>query len=204
MTSAARPYGGMPSETRRLQRRARLLDAVFEVVGVSGFGALTVASVCAAAGVGKRYFYESFASLDELVAGALQQIFEQVGLAIEESGLQPDDPAERLLELAARSALEVLDDPRVARFYLESTGSPAGMVVRETAVGVLTEQLLVRLVGTGPPRPTARLLGHLLVAGTNHVVALWLRGESGVGREDLITMLVGIGVDAAERMRLEA
>lgn len=204
MTSPARPYGGMPSGARREQRRARLLEAVLDVVGESGLGVLTVASVCACAGVGKRYFYESFASLDELVAGALQLVFEQVGRAVEDSGLKPDDPAEQLLEVAARSALSVMDDPRVARFYLESAGSPAGMAVREAAVGALTDQLLVRLVGTSPPRATARLLGHLLVAGTHHVVALWLRGESGVGREELVALLVGIGADAAERMRREA
>ncbi len=204
MTSAARPYGGMPSDTRREQRRTRLLQAVLDVAGEDGLGGLTVASVCARAGVGKRYFYESFASLDELIAGALQQIFEQVGRAIEDSGLQPEDPAERLLEVAARGALEVMDDPRVARFYLESAGSPAGAAVREAAVGVLTEQLLVRLVGATPAQATARLLGHLLVAGTHHVVALWLAGDSGVDREELIALLVDIGSDAAQRMREQA
>lgn len=88
-----------------------------------------------------------------------------------------------------------------ARFYLEASASPAGLAAREAGVDVLTDLLLERLIDDPPSPAGARVLGSLLIAGTHHVVATWLRGETGVDREELVRLVVGIGVDAAERMR---
>lgn len=204
MTTTPRAYGGVPGDERRTQRRERLLEAVLDVVGEGGLAAVTVASVSTRAGIGKRYFYESFESTDALVSAALERIFVRVGEAIAGSELPSGDSPAHLLEVAARSALDAMDDARVARFYLEASSSQAGLVAREAGVDLLTEHLLVRLVGLDRSTEATRLLGSLLVAGTHHVVATWLRGESGVTREELVELVVGIGVDATARMRREA
>ncbi|WP_370290015.1 TetR/AcrR family transcriptional regulator [Nocardioides sp.] len=203
MTTSPRAYGGVPGDERRTQRRERLLEAVLDVVGEGGLAAVTVASVSTRAGIGKRYFYESFESTDALVGAALERIFVRVGEAIAASD-PPDDSPAHLLEVAARSALDAMDDARVARFYLEASSSQAGLAAREAGTDLLTEHLLVRLVGPEQSTEATRLLGSLLVAGTHHVVATWLRGESGVTREELVELVVGIGVDATARMRRAA
>src|SRR5580704_11116563 len=60
------PFKGVSADDRRIDRRNRLVGAAFEIAGTEGAGALGVGRVCLAAGLTKRYFYESFASLAEL------------------------------------------------------------------------------------------------------------------------------------------
>lgn len=200
MSTAPRPYGGVPQDERRAERRERLLDALLDVVAADGVEGVTVAAVTSGAGVGKRYFYESFASVDALLTEALGRVFADVGAAITASRVGPTDSPREVLRIAASSALDAMADPRVARLYLEVSGSPMGAAAREVGVTLLVDHLLTRIVDAPPP-PAARLLGQLLVAGTHHAVALWLRGETPIGREELIDLLVDTGADAAERMR---
>jgi AcrR family transcriptional regulator len=61
--TVTRPYGGVHADTRRQERRARLLAAGLEVIGTRGYHASTVRDVCAQSGLSERYFYESFKSM---------------------------------------------------------------------------------------------------------------------------------------------
>lgn len=67
-----RPYQGRSAQARRAERRERLTLAAIEQYGTRGFRATTVKDICEAARVTQRYFYEAFASREELlcVAGA--------------------------------------------------------------------------------------------------------------------------------------
>jgi len=67
-TASARPYGGLAMEERVAARRARFIEAGIELFGTQGFRGATVRGICAAAGLTDRYFYESFASLEALLA----------------------------------------------------------------------------------------------------------------------------------------
>jgi AcrR family transcriptional regulator len=58
--TVTRPYGGVHADTRRQERRARILTAGLEVIGTRGFHQSTVRDVCAQSGLSERYFYESF------------------------------------------------------------------------------------------------------------------------------------------------
>src|ERR1700692_1678454 len=60
------PFKGVSADDRRSDRRNRLGGAAFGIAGTEGAAALGVGRVCLAAGLTKRYFYESFASLSEL------------------------------------------------------------------------------------------------------------------------------------------
>lgn len=51
---------------RRLETRARLFDAAFQVFAAEGFGRASVERVCEAAGFTRGAFYSNFTSLDEL------------------------------------------------------------------------------------------------------------------------------------------
>jgi AcrR family transcriptional regulator len=65
---AGRAYGGLSPEDRVAARRARLVQAGAELFGIQGLRATTVRGVCAEAGLTDRYFYESFTSLEDLLA----------------------------------------------------------------------------------------------------------------------------------------
>ncbi len=51
---------------RRLQTRARLLDAAFDVFAAVGFGQASIEGICEAAGYTRGAFYSNFTDLDEL------------------------------------------------------------------------------------------------------------------------------------------
>jgi AcrR family transcriptional regulator len=55
-----RPYGGVHADTRRLERRTRLMAAGLEVIGTRGYHQSTIRDICAESGLSERYFYESF------------------------------------------------------------------------------------------------------------------------------------------------
>src|SRR5580658_9346688 len=67
------PFKGVSADDRRIDRRNRLVGAAFEIAGTEGSGALGVGRVCLAAGLTKRYFYESFASLSELQSAVVDR-----------------------------------------------------------------------------------------------------------------------------------
>src|ERR1700719_4803649 len=70
------PFKGVSADDRRIARRKRLVGAAFEIAGSEGAGALGVGRVCLAAGLTKRYFYESFASLAELQSAVVDHAIE--------------------------------------------------------------------------------------------------------------------------------
>lgn len=193
----ARRYAGASEEERRSDRRQRLLQATLDAVGEGGVVTLTVGAVSTRAGVAKRYFYESFRSLDELLSAALEQVFEQVREAIASVALRTDATPTELVEAAVGGAIAAMDDPRVARLYLESAGNAALLATRDRAVDGFVDQLLQQLSGGSPIQPVDRVTGHLLVSGSTHVVALWLRGRLDLSRDELVAHMVTVGVRAA-------
>ena len=60
------PFKGVSADDRRVGRRDRLVRAAFEIAGTEGAVALGVGRVCLAAGLTKRYFYESLATMADL------------------------------------------------------------------------------------------------------------------------------------------
>ncbi len=190
-------YGGVSQEGRRSERRQKLIAATLDAVGEGGVVALTVGAVSSRAGVAKRYFYESFDSLDALLSATLREVFDRVGEAIASTAVRADATPEELVRAAVAGAIDAMDDPRVARLYLESAGNPTLLATRDHAVEGFVDQLLVRLAGDGPIDPRDRVTGHLLVSGSTHVVALWLQGRIDLGRDELVRHMVDVGVQAA-------
>ncbi|MGH2987557.1 MAG: TetR/AcrR family transcriptional regulator, partial [Solirubrobacterales bacterium] len=123
-SSSTRPYRGVSADDRRAVRRARLIEAGLELLGERGWQGTTVRAVCAEAGLTERYFYESFAGRDELLAG----VFDRVATEAAEGVLRAVEAAPHDARSKARAAIgafvEMLtDDPRRARaMLLESFG----------------------------------------------------------------------------------
>jgi AcrR family transcriptional regulator len=111
--TSTRIYGGVSAVRRREDRRQRLIDAGLELFGTRGVAAVGIVDICAEAGLIKRYFYESFTSIDQLAAAVFEQVtdrlVEQVVPAIIAGGGQDPRPA---LTAYVHGAL---GDPRVAR-----------------------------------------------------------------------------------------
>jgi AcrR family transcriptional regulator len=111
--ASTRIYGGVTAERRRERRRQRLVDAGLELFGTRGVAAVGIVDICAEAGLTKRYFYESFASIDELASAVFERVtdrlVEQVVPAIVAGAGQDPRPA---LTAYFNGALA---DPRIVR-----------------------------------------------------------------------------------------
>src|ERR1700757_960876 len=118
-----RPYRGVSATDRRDQRRQRLIDAGLQLFGTRGIAAVGIVDICAEAGLTKRYFYESFASIDALADAVFQHVtgnlLEVVAPAIEVGAGRDPRPA---LTVYTRA---LLSDPRVVRLLaVESQAGP--------------------------------------------------------------------------------
>ncbi|MET8824299.1 TetR/AcrR family transcriptional regulator [Streptomyces sp. NPDC004610] len=87
-----------------------------EVFDTEGWSALSARRVCETAGLTRRYFYESFASPDALIAAIFVSITGGISTAIKAS--VDDEPESRARDFGARmhqagaAALAVLDPSR--------------------------------------------------------------------------------------------
>lgn len=192
--SAGRPYGGASALDRVAERRRRLTASALDLVGEEGIEGLTIGGICRRAAVAKRYFYEGFDSLDELLGQTLADALDRVsGEVAAASAAWDGGSIESLQEVAIQAVLGTFEDRRVARLYLESPGNPALRAARDRAVAGFVDQFLHLLAIDDVRWESARLHVHVVVAGTTEVVAMWLRGELDLQREELVRHLVALG-----------
>lgn len=114
-------YSGLKPEARRAARREALLEAGIELFGTVGIAETKLTDICGLADLTQRYFYESFASLDEFVMEVARKLALDVGRQIVRSGMQQSTGRDSAHAVLAECAKIVEDDPRVARFlFIES------------------------------------------------------------------------------------
>jgi AcrR family transcriptional regulator len=183
-----RPYGGVSAEDRRSERRRRLLDAGLELFGTKGIAATTIADVCAQAGLTKRYFYESFATIDDL-AGAVfgdvtARLVEQVGPAIAVGGGTDPRPA---LTVYLRA---VLGDPRLARLLGAESRTPA-LAERHAAFGTRAVELWFAFT-PGADDPPQRLRAHAFAGALDEVALAWTENDLDLSVDQVIDELVDV------------
>ncbi|MDW5598929.1 TetR/AcrR family transcriptional regulator [Conexibacter stalactiti] len=117
-------YGGRSAEERRAERRTRLLDAGLELFGTRGYANTSIEALCAATRLNPRYFYESFASREELLQAVYDRHMQALAATVADAiAAAPLEPRARC-EAALRSFVEnQLADRRAARItYLEIVG----------------------------------------------------------------------------------
>lgn len=211
-----RSYGGQSAEARRLHRRARLLDAALDAMDGNGWRTITVDKLCAAAGLNKRYFYESFASLDEVATSAVDDIADEVrtttlaavaGAATESLEQQAFVAVDALVRTLIR-------DPRRARVLLGSVSSSAAVQQhRDNVLRGLTGVLVghARTVHDVELEkdPLALVAPAFIIGGTADAILAFVNGATDVSVGDLVaslaTLWVVTGNGAAEiaRARLD-
>ena len=116
---SGRRYGGVDSEERQRQRKARLIEAGLAVFGEQGYHASTVRDVCGRAQLTSRYFYESFDGMEALFQAVYvtinRELMQQTVMALARCEPLPG----KLAEAALRTFFEFIrDDPRRARVGL--------------------------------------------------------------------------------------
>jgi AcrR family transcriptional regulator len=127
---AHRRYRGASLEQRQEERRAKLVEAGLSVIGTQGYNAATVRAICAEAELTERYFYESFANREALLASVYEQCIERLTQVILTAIQAVAPPAPDTMSRAGLQAFfEVLKrDPRLGRvLFIEVLGVSAGV-----------------------------------------------------------------------------
>jgi AcrR family transcriptional regulator len=134
-----RPHGATREEVCSNQR-ARLCAAMVELVAVNGYGAITVADLCALAGVSKRTLYERFAGKQDCFLAAFEMVVSRAARRIVAAQDGERDWRARLCRAFAAFAQEVANDPRGARLVLvEAFGAGPAALERMERTSALLE-----------------------------------------------------------------
>lgn len=211
--SSSRRYAGATAEERRAERRGRLIAAGIELLGTAPEegGGLTVRGVCAEAGLTPRYFYESFASADELAAAVFEAVIGGAADAVAEALEDAEaDPAARSRATVEAFVAFAIDDPRRARIlFVEGVGNVTLREQRAAALRTFAE--LAAAQGRelyGDPPGSGRLVetaSFLIAGGMAELLLAWIRGDLASSREQLVddaTALLGaVGQSAAQIAR---
>ncbi|WP_278262704.1 TetR/AcrR family transcriptional regulator [Nocardia sp. AG03] len=123
-----RRYRGAAPGQRQQQRRARLVEAATDAFGTEGYRNTTVTTICGNAGVGKRYFYESFTDSEDLLLEVYRDVTARMIEALHHGLADPTADLDTQVRLALTAYFQlILDDPRVPRIaFFEILGvSPA-------------------------------------------------------------------------------
>ncbi|MEU9380646.1 TetR/AcrR family transcriptional regulator [Streptomyces sp. NPDC048279] len=200
-----RDYDGRTAQERVAERRRRLIDSGYTLFGEVGYAGTSIRAVLRHAELRDRYFAESFADLDELLAQVLDQIFDDEVRLCEAAVESADDPAgaSRAMISALVTSLEA--DPRRARIKLREAISAGPVVYASRDRGLrrlatLVASLLPAPVGGGPD-PQLVALG--LVAAANELLTNLFYGNApgnaqAMTRDDVVEIAVFMFQGAAD------
>jgi AcrR family transcriptional regulator len=190
-STSSRPYGGVSADERLAARRQRLLDAGLELFGTRGIAATSIADVCAQAGLTKRYFYEGFATIEELAVAVFDQVVgrlaQQVAPAIAAGEGRDPRPA-----LTAH-ATAVLSDPRVVRL-LTVESRTAALEERRRGFARRAVDLWFAVTGGGADGvdPVMRLRAYAYAGALAEIGLASIQGELDLTPEQVIDELVDL------------
>ena len=183
------PFKGVSADDRRTDRRNRLVVAAFEIAGTEGAGALGVGRVCLAAGLTKRYFYESFASLAELQSAVVDHAITVMSERVDPfSPSGPGGPPHAWLGAFVGA---LVDDGCLARVLLAETHGGALSPFRHQIIDVA-------IAGMAPPGSDphselrARLVSYAQIGTLSELCLAWHQGQLVMERATLVEVLADL------------
>lgn len=195
--ASQRSYAGRSAETRRKERRERLIDAALDAAADNAWRTMTVDKLCVAAGLNKRYFYESFTDLDAVAAAAVDDTAVQVSAAtLAAVSTVIGAPLERQAWTAVDAVVRTLvTDPRRAKVLLGGVAiSPALHQHREAVMRGLTEVLVGHARAVHGVEleadPLAQIAPAFVIGGTADAILAFVDGRARVSIEQLVDGLV--------------
>ncbi len=196
METVKRVYGGRTAEERDAGRRTALIDAAFALVAEDGWRALRIETVCRAAGLNKRYFYEAFSDLDALVAAVTAKLADDAITTTLDA--LPQDAEHPAWVRAGVGALltHLTEDPRRARVLF-------GAVAADDAASGHRADALRRVIGLVAIQgrdihhlrdddPIIGLTAAIIVGGTGQAVLDWLDGRIAYTEDDFADRLTAL------------
>ena len=173
-------YRGVALDERRTLRRDRLITAAADLYGEHGYRSVTVRMICQRAGLTERYFYESFATSEEILVVAARTLARQtLDRMRNRSETTPGDRDAKTIRMLKGYYRSQLDEPSKARvFTLEFRGISAAADAEFECILDLFADLLVE---TRDPMRRGRaandaLVRRGLVGGILAITVAWIEG----------------------------
>jgi AcrR family transcriptional regulator len=190
----ARPYRGVEAAERLAQRRRRLLDAGLHILGSDSDPAeLTVRAICGHAGLGVRYFYESFTDKDDFVAAVFDWVIADIA-ATTQAAVTAAPFKEQSRAGMANVVRTIAADTRVGRLLFSSQLSNPVVIRKRAESGALMAMLLFQHAGTlgAQENDRTKASSHFVVGGVSQTITAWLAGDTRLEPDELVDQLASM------------
>src|SRR5580704_2073366 len=185
------PFKGVSADDRRIDRRNRLVGAAFEIAGTEGAAALGVGRVCQAAGLTKRYFYESFASLTELESAVVDHAIAVMSERV--APFRPPAPSGSPQRWLTAFVGALVDDQCLARVLLAETHGGVLSPFRHQIIDVAVAGMAP--TGSDPQADLrARLVAYSQIGTLSELCLAWHQGQLAMERAALVDVLADLFV----------
>ena len=188
-----RDYDGKTAAERIADRRERLIDAGVQLFGERGYAATSIRAVLSQSGLRDRYFGESFADLDSLLAAVYSRLIDEevsgCTAAIDKTN-GGSEGAHAMIDTITRSYEK---NPHQARIKSREVLS-GGPVAREQRRAGLRR--LAQLVADLLPSSTTLkqgdvlLLGLGIVAAADELLMTWMDSPEGMTRDRVVDVVM--------------
>jgi AcrR family transcriptional regulator len=204
VVAQVRPYRGVDAAERLAQRRSRLLAAGVDLLGGNEQDPadLTVRAICRQAGLGVRYFYESFSDKDAFVGAVFDSVIAEIA-ATTQAAVTAAPPKEQARAGMANIVATIVGDARVGRLLFSMQLSNA-VIMRKRAESIaLFAMLTGQHAGTLGVQANDRIkaASHFVVGGVTQTISAWLAGDVDLDPDQLVDQLASI-IDALADPRL--
>lgn len=188
----ARPYRGVEAAERLAQRRLRLLDAGLELLGAGGEdpAELTVRAICAEAGLGVRYFYETFSDKDDFAAQVYDWVIADIA-ATTQAAVAAAPLREGSRAAMANIVRIIAADQRVGRLVFSVQLSNTVIVRKRAESTALFAELLLQHAGAVGAHDGELdvATAHFAVGGVGQTISAWLAGHLELDADQLVDRL---------------
>jgi AcrR family transcriptional regulator len=190
-----RPYRGIDAVERVAGRRRRLLDAGLDLLGAAGKdpAELTVRAICGQAGLGVRYFYESFTDKDHYVAAVFDSVIADIA-ATTQAAVAAASPGEQARAAMANIVRTISADTRVGRLLFSVELSNTEIVRKRAESSALFAALLFAHAGAqgALDNDHVKAASHFAVGGVGQTISAWLSDEVRLDHDALVNLLAAL------------
>jgi AcrR family transcriptional regulator len=190
-----RPYRGIDAVERVAGRRRRLLDAGLDLLGAAGKdpAELTVRAICGQAGLGVRYFYESFTDKDHYVWAVFDSVIADIA-ATTQAAVAAASPGEQARAAMANIVRTISADTRVGRLLFSVELSNTEIVRKRAESSALFAALLFAHAGAqgALDNDHVKAASHFAVGGVGQTISAWLSDEVRLDHDALVNLLAAL------------
>jgi AcrR family transcriptional regulator len=192
-TPSVRPYRGVEAAERLATRRNRLMAAGLDLLGAEqqDISALTVRGICRRAGLGARYFYESFTDKDEFVGRVFDRVIADLA-ATTQASVAAVPSREQTRAGMANIVRTIAGDARIGRLLFSTQLADPVTVRKRAESSALFAMLSGQYAGDAlrmPANDRIKAGAHFAVGGVGQTISAWLAGDVQLEPDQLVDQL---------------